>query len=326
MSKQANPTSLGLFFVIGLALALGGLLTFSSRSLFHPRQKEIVYFDASLKGLSPGAPVKFRGVNIGSVAEILIRHNQDSNDYSMPVIIAIDKALAQSKSDELLRIGNPGELDYLISHGFRARLEAESLVTGVLYVELEIIPNAPAPVFHQVKPEYHEIPAVPSEVQQLLANLARFDARGLSDKLNELLGRLNASLAELNIAGINAGVTNLLASANQLVTTPDLTNSLAALRQTLAQAGPLLKHIDDRVDPLVDSVTNTLSDAQKTLADLRGGIQTVSEVVGPDSALRPELLRTLEELDHASRAVADLAELLKRNPNALLTGTKPPKE
>src|SRR5678815_2116458 len=75
MSKKANPTFIGLFFAIGLALGLAALLVFSSRSLFHPQEKSILYFDATLKGLNPGAPVKFRGVTIGSVVEILIRHN-----------------------------------------------------------------------------------------------------------------------------------------------------------------------------------------------------------------------------------------------------------
>ncbi len=326
MSKKANPTSIGLFFVIGLALALGGLLVFSSRGLFHPMQTEIVYFDASLKGLNPGAPVKYRGVTIGSVQEILIRHNQSSNDFSMPVIIAIDKQLAQSKSDQQLQIGSREKLSELISQGFRARLDAESLVTGVLYVGLEVISDAPPPEFHQLTPEYHEIPTVPSQAQHLLANLAKFDAKGLSENLNELLVRLNTSLGELNIVGINAGVTNLLESANHVIASPDLTNSLASLRQTLDQAAPLLKRIDDRVDPVADSITNTLYDAQKTLVDLRVGIRNVSGLVGPDSALRPELIQTLEQLDNASRAVADLAEFLKRNPNSLLTGIKQPKQ
>jgi paraquat-inducible protein B len=326
MSKKANPTSIGLFFIIGLALALGGLLVFSSRSLFHPMEKDIVYFDASLKGLNPGAPVKYRGVTIGSVQEILIRHNQSTNDFSMPVIIAVDKKLAQSKSDQQLQIGSQEKLSELISQGFRARLDAESLVTGVLYVGLEIIPNAAPPVFHQLSTEYQEIPTVPSQTQQLLANLAKFDAKSLSENLNELLVRLNTSLGQLNIVGINAGVTNLLESANHLITAPDLTNSLASLRQTLDQAGPLLKRIDGQVDPVANSITNTLYDAQKTLADLRAGIRNVSGLIGPDSALRPELIQTLEQLDNASQAVADLAEFLKRNPNALLTGVKQPKQ
>jgi paraquat-inducible protein B len=51
MSKKANPTSIGLFLAVGIALSIAGLLLFSSRSLFHPQQKCIVYFNASLKGL-----------------------------------------------------------------------------------------------------------------------------------------------------------------------------------------------------------------------------------------------------------------------------------
>src|SRR5215813_1066220 len=104
MSKKANPASVGLFLIFGLALLVAGVLIFTSRSAFHPHQKEILYFDASLKGLNPGAPVKFRGVTIGSVVEVLIRHNQAGNDFSMPVLITLDKKVAQAKSDELLEI------------------------------------------------------------------------------------------------------------------------------------------------------------------------------------------------------------------------------
>jgi len=326
MSKKANPTALGLFLICGLTLGVVGLFIFSSRSLFHPRQKEILYFDASLKGLNPGAPVKFRGVTVGSVVEVLIRHNQSSNDFSMPVVITIDKKLAQAKADEFLAIGSRARLDQLIRQGFRGRLDAESLVTGVLYVGLDILPNAPPPVFHQLTPEHQEIPTVPTDVEQLLANLAHFDARGLSEKLNGLLTRLDTSLGQLNFGVINEGVTNLLGAANHLLTTPDLTNSFASLRHTLDQAGTLLKRIDGRVDPLADSVTNTLYDARKALADLRVTVRNVSDMLGPDSAIRPDLTQALEELGNAGRAVAELAEFLNRNPNALLIGKKRPKE
>src|SRR5688572_9956628 len=153
MSRKANSTSIGLFFVAGFALGVIALLTFSSRSLFHRQHKDILYFDASLKGLSPGAPVKYRGVTIGTVVEILIRHNQASNDFSMPVIIAIDEKMAQSKSDQALEIGSQDKLDDLITRGLRGRLDADSLVTGVLYVALDIVPDAPPPDFHQLTPE-----------------------------------------------------------------------------------------------------------------------------------------------------------------------------
>ena len=326
MSKKANPTTIGAFFVVGLALGVGALLIFSSRSRFHPQQIDILYFDASLKGLNPGAPVKFRGVTIGTVVEVLIRHNQATNDFSMPVIIAIDKKVAQSKSDENLEIGSRARLDQLISQGMRGRLDADSLVTGVLYVALDIIPNAKPPVFHQLSPEYREIPTISSDVQRLLGNLAELDIRSLSEKLNSLLTRLDTSLSHLNAQQINVGLTNLLGTANALIATLDLTNTFGAVRQTLDQTGRLLKRIDGRLDPLADSVTNTLNDAQKALADLRLGVRNVADLLGPDSAFRPNLIQALDDMGNASRAVADLAEFLQRNPNALLTGKRPLKE
>jgi len=322
MSKKANPTKIGLFFVIGLALCVAGLLVFSSRSLFHPQQKSILYFNTSLKGLNPGAPVKIRGVTVGSVVEILIRHNQAPDDFSMPVIIAIDKKLAQTKSDELLRFDDQSDRERLIREGFRGRLDSESLVTGLLYVNLEVVLDAPAPILHQLKHEYDEIPTVPSQIQQLLANLSQVDVHGLSENVNRLVVRLDDSLGQLNVAEINAGVTNLLGSANRLVTTPDLTNSFTVLRKTLDQAATLLKRVDGRVDPLANSVTNALHDAQKTLADLRLAIQNVSTLISPDSAIPSDLRQALEDLGNAGRAIADLAGFLQRNPNALLTGRK----
>jgi paraquat-inducible protein B len=326
MSKKANPTSVGLFFVIGLVLGIAALLVFSSRSLFHPQQKSVLYFDATLKGLNPGAPVKFRGVTIGSVVEILIRHNQAENDFSMPVVIAIDKKLAQSKSDELLRIGDESSLEQLIRQGFRGRLESESLVTGVLYVGLEIVPNAPPPVFHQLKREYHEIPTLASQIQQLLANLSRVDIQGLSEKLSGLVTRLDTSFSQFDLSRINADVTSLLGSANRLVTTPDLTNSITGLKTTLDEAQRLLTRVDKQVDPVANSMTNTLYDAQKTLAEFRAAIQNVSALIGPDSAIPSDLSQALEDLGNAGHAVAGLAEFLKRNPNTLLIGRRQPKE
>lgn len=324
--KTANPTALGLFVVIGLAFAVGGVILFNSGSLFQTRVKYILYFDGSLAGLNPGAPVKFRGVTVGKVEEVLIHHDQASNDFAMPVIIAIDKQLAQAKSDMQLEIPNPTRMNLLISRGLRARLDAESLVTGILYVGLDFISEPPPPVYHQIKPQYEEIPTIPSPVQQLWASLERLDLPGLSAKLKTLLTRADTSLTELNIPRINSGLTNVLHSANQFITSPDLTNTVRAAKLALNDAQSLLQRINGRVDPLADNLTRTLADARKTLTDLRQAIQNLSDMLGPDAAFRSDLPQALEQLSNASRALADLAEFLQRNPDALLMGRKRPKE
>ena len=324
MSKKANPTSIGLFIVIGLALGVAGLIIFSSGKLFSKQEKFILYFDASLKGLNAGAPVKLRGVTVGSVFEVLITHNQATNDHSMPVIIEIDQKMAQAKSDRQVNLSSKTALAEMIRQGLRGKLDAASLVTGVLYVELAPVPNAPPPVYHQLKPEYPEIPTVRTEIQEILSNLGRVDIRGISDKLNALLARLDTTLGDLNMTQINAGVTNLLTSVDRVIGSPDLTNSLSELKQVLADARALVKRVDNRVDPLADSATNTLAQAQKTLADLRKGIQDLSGMVEPNAPFRADLTMAFDQLGNAARAIADLAEFLQRNPNALLTGRKPP--
>jgi paraquat-inducible protein B len=163
-------------------------------------------------------------------------------------------------------------------------------------------------------------------VQRFLENLEQVDLTGISDKLNTLLARVDERVKALDVPQINAGLTNLLSSANQVVTTPDLTNAITAAKVALEHAQALVDRVDNRVDPLADSLTNTLADARKTLADLRVALQTVSRLIGPDSSFGPDLSQALQQLSNASRAVADLAEFLQRNPDALVIGRKKSKE
>src|SRR5215813_7267425 len=104
MSKKANPTTIGLFIVIGLALGVSGLLLFSSSKLFARTHDCIVYFNESLNGLNEGAPVKYRGVRIGSVKRVMVRFNQAPEDFAMPVIIELEEKLISE------RLGEPFEV------------------------------------------------------------------------------------------------------------------------------------------------------------------------------------------------------------------------
>src|SRR5215471_7487866 len=143
MSKKANPTFIGLFIVVGLGFAIAGVLLFGSWNLFAKTHLCIVYFDDSLNGLNEGAPVKYRGVTIGAVKRVMVRFNQASNDYAMPVIIEVDHKLIQERLGEPVEVFTEAALDERIRRGLRASLQTESLVTGVLYIDIRPNPNAP---------------------------------------------------------------------------------------------------------------------------------------------------------------------------------------
>jgi paraquat-inducible protein B len=332
MSKKINTTSIGLFIVTGVALGVIGLLLFSSSKMFSKTRDVIVYFTDSLNGLSVGAPVKYRGVTIGSVKQVMILFNQATNDNAMPVILEIeDKLVRQRLGDKAgqefySHITDERIRDARIKEGLRASLQTESLVTGVLYVDMRINPHASPPVFHQLEKIYVEFPTEQTQIAQLFENLGSLDLKSLQTNLNGLIIRLDTTVGELKMSDINAGVTNLLGSVNRLVTDPDITNALAALRPTLDQYRELGAKVTSKVDPLADSITNSLAGADRALAQIRGAGENLRRVLAPGSPLLGELDRTLEQLAAAGQSISSLADFLKDHPNALIAGRKFPKQ
>lgn len=317
MSKKANPTLIGLFIVLGLVLGVGSVLMFSSSQIFNKTKRYILYFDATLTGLDPGTAVKYRGVTIGFVKEVLIHLNQAPEDTSLPVIIELNESQLRERSDDSFNLADDAQLDASVKRGLRAKLEAQSLLTGLLYVELDFLTNAPPPLHHQLKPVYKEIPTLRSDVQ-----IFRVDFAGITQKLNAILGKLDASLGELQVRDINRGLTNLLASVQALASSPELTNTLASAQQTLDEFRQLSAKLRSRVDALADSADQTLTESRATMAELRGGVQEVRDVLAPQAPLRQDLSTALDQLSEAARSVGELAEFLKRHPNAVLSGKK----
>jgi paraquat-inducible protein B len=325
MSKKINTTSIGLFIVTGVALGVTGLLLFSTSKMFSKTRDFIVYFNDSLNGLSEGAPVKFRGVTIGTVKRVMVQFNQATNDYAMPVILEFEEKLLRERMPSFGYVFRKDAMADRIKAGLRATLQTESLVTGVLYVGVDMDPNAPPPVLHQVEPLYPELPSEPTKTQQLFNNLASLDVKSLQTNLTALITELRSTVNQLKMADINAGVTNLLASVNRLVADPDITNALAALRPTLDQYRELGAKVTGRVDPLADSVTNSLAEANRTLAQFRGAAENLKAMLSPDSPVRNDLDQALEQLAGAAQSISSLVEFLKEHPNALITGREIPK-
>ena len=78
------------------------------------------------------------------------------------------------------------------------------------------------------------------------------------------------------------------------------------------------------MDPLADSATNTLAQASQTLAQLRGSVQDLRSLLAPEAPLRHELTLALDQIAEAAQSISSLAELLRRHPNALITGRENP--
>jgi len=326
MSKKANPTTIGLFIVLGLALGVAGLLLFSSSKLFTRTHDYVVYFNESLNGLNEGAPVKYRGVRIGSVKRVMVRFNQAPEDYAMPVIIELEENLIKQRLGEPFEVFAPGALEQRIQRGLRASLQSESLVTGVLYVEIHPNPNAPPAVFHELATRYPEIPTESTQIQQLFSNLATLDVKGIATNLNAMISKLDSVIGSLQMAEISTGVTNLIETLQQLVSSPSITNDLATVNTTLEQYRLLVEKLNRKLDPLADSITNSLANANRAMAQVQKAAENLRTLIDPHSATRGNLDHGLQELAGALQSLSVLLDFLKQHPNALITGRQIPEK
>ena len=113
-----------------------------------PSQTLLMYFNQSLRGLVPGAPVDFRGVVIGEVKSIGVEFDRAEREFRMPVLVQIypDRLRRRSvdRTDEKEpRFSQQERLRFLTEKGLRAQLRNGNLITGSVYVALDFFPKAP---------------------------------------------------------------------------------------------------------------------------------------------------------------------------------------
>ena len=89
---------------------------------------------------------------------------------------------------------------------------------------------------------------------------------------------------------------------------------------------PYTAQLTGRVDPLAESVTNSLAEANRTLAQLRGTAENVRSMLRPDAPLSHDLGQLLQQLAGTAESISTLVEFLKQHPNALITGREAPQK
>ena len=191
MSKKANKTLIGAFVVGAVALLALSLIIFGSGKFFRQTNKYVLFFEGSVKGLSVGAPVTFRGVKIGVVKEISLTYDPVTKFAFIPVIIETQPYLI--KGAPIKRASE--NIQYLIKTGLRAQLDLQSLLTGQLTIVLDFLPEKPARLLGLMK-GYIEIPTVPSPFGQLQKNIGEIPIKDITTDLQESMRSLNLTLKE----------------------------------------------------------------------------------------------------------------------------------
>ena len=301
MGKKTNPALIGAFVVGAIALVVVAVVVWGKGQLFETSQLYVAYFKGSVNGLTKGAPVKFRGVQIGEVTDIRLRYKQVRGDPRVPVFFKVDEGrVAELGGARPTREAVGG----LISQGWRARLQTLSIVTGVLYVEFDLVPGSTPEFVQGEDATYMEVPTVPTALEEATATV--------SDIL--------ADLKAIDFAGIGKGISATLNRVDGVLDRPELDSAIAELPKTIAAIRRLATDLDSRTEPLTASLLGTSDEARRGVESLRATLDGVHGLLAPDGPLAVELTQTVADLGRAARALRELADYLERNPNAVLFG------
>lgn len=327
MSKPISPVAIGGFTVGALALLLIALFVFGGGQFLRAdKVRFVIFFDSSLNGLEIGAPVKMQGVKIGQVTEIALQIDPKATKIYKPVVIEIDRNTLTSKEGKAFPRAmtykeREENRDRLVAAGFRARLEMQSLLTGLLFIDFNVHRDKP-PVFTGL--EYHgllELPAVPTTVDELRNTASEVAQRLHELPLEDMVQDLSASLREIkdflaskDVKKSTAALAATLEGMEKTVKTlnHNLEPLLANTNKTMVSTNTLIKDLK----PIVANTDKTLSTATAALDRARDSMAKLGGAVEPES----ELSETLEALKDAARSIKNLTDYLERHPEAVLTG------
>lgn len=260
---------------------------------FVPDTRALLLFDQSVRGLRRGAPVEFRGIPFGKVVEVSFELGP-RGDPRVPVLVDLDLAALRRTAklpggdDDVL------QLDEAVANGLRASLATGSLLTGALYVELDLRPDEPLEPLAAVG-GFPVIPTVTSGLVQLEA------------QVNDLLTKIETLPLEDTLMKFGN-------AADETATTlADSRDSLDELRQTLADVRGYLA---------ADATRELPENLNETLAELRQSVESL----GPKGAVQGDLRRTLDELRASLRAFTTLSNSVEEEPNSLIFGRKQAKD
>jgi len=255
-------------------------------SLYKENIEFMMLFKDSIRGLSPGAPVEFRGIRLGTVAQVpffteQMQQKLDS-DFRTPVLIRIEPERLKNIVGQETNI--PDNIQGLIKSGLRGSMKTGNLLSGALFIDFDFYPN------EKLQKEANEIDGYPV-IPTISVGLAQIQQKLLDtlDKVNNL--PLNPMIQQ---------ATKTLNESQQ---------TLKRLQQTIDNLNKLTSS---------QSMQQLPADMQKTLQELNRSMQGFQ----PGSAAYNKMVTDMQRLDQVLRELQPVLRTLNNKSNALVFEAK----
>lgn len=351
--KKFDPRTIGIFVIGAILLIVVGLTFFGPGGLFTETRRYVIYFESSVKGLNVGSPVRFRGVRIGQVKEISIRVRPSDLEFHIPVVIELDPKKIRAEGSEqglfdTLKTSVQAEdpILPLIAEGLRAQLQLDSLVTGQLFINLDMVPASPVSQV-DLPGDYPQIPAISSSLAELTKTFEELPWQQLVDKLmqsadgvqrlfnsthlHSAVEQLDTTTALLNelLTKLNQNIPPLLTKAEATLDTSHrtltgidatLAEAFKEIDDTLKSARRTLDIIEQRVDPLAQSFDRGMDAFTEASNKVTVAMNQIESLAADDSFLLHQFSITMQELNRTLRSLRNLTNEIERDPQILLRG------
>jgi paraquat-inducible protein B len=223
------------------------------------------------------------------------------------------------------------DLPTLVQRGLRARLVAQSFVTGQKSIELDFVPNTPSTlVGDSSKPE---IPALAERFGALIDQVADLPLRDTVQEVRDTVKELRETLVSVQ-RSLDLSQKVLAGASDELAKTGrdsrvTLQAASEAVRQVQTSTAATLSSITQLSEATRNTVTQAQPELQRTLQGAREAADSarmamsrVAEMTAPNASLRADLDASMRDLSQAARGLRDWSELLEEKPNAVIFGTK----
>ena len=323
MASNRSYTVIGLFMLGAIGLVVVGVLVLGGNKLFTNSRQAIIFFDQSVLGLSNGSKVLFRGVQVGTVKNVQLRLDPEAGESRIGVTIEM------AGNNTVMMNGRPPQSEVttedLVRRGLRAQLVVWSYVTSQLAVNLDFKPDSEAHyAARRDTVEIPEIPAVPSQIEQLKDTVTDLPWKETLETVNETMESV-VTLANdmdqlLNRMGPNLERTTrttreAIAAARDAVylNSRQFEKTLKSVRALTDNVNTQIQSRDEQLTRLLDNATATSANMQQLSKNLEG-------LTDPHSGTRQDLESTIRDLSAGASSMRRFAETLERDPNSLLFG------
>jgi len=327
MKQKAKLSIIGGFVVGACLLAAGMVIMFGAGEYFKDKERFVLYFDDSLKGLDVGAPVRFMGVKVGNVTGIELVFDSKSLSFCTPVYIEVDNeriTLMDYGAETERILGSINEEDFrqeLVERGLRAQLRVDSLLTGKLYVDIGLHPGKPYTMVGKNK-DMKELPTI-------LSGISEF----------------SKTIENIPVEAIVERVLSTVESVDRLISSIEGENTLENVSEAIIEFKGLMKQARKAIDPITISIEDAAKETRKLVVNTDAGMKRTLEMLervggasqammikaeqtlaimesrfGEDSVVTYRLNRMLGDVSEAARSMRTLADYLERHPESLVFG------